>query len=83
MAARAPLTTDAEFEVVSGPLPTPELAVPPSPRRYNVPKIAWQIYVWGGCLAIAIFALLVYFGPRHHFEPKTPVPSLPAPPSQP
>lgn len=69
--------TDAEFEVVSGPLPSPHLAAPPPPRRYNWPKIAWQLYVLGCVLFFVAVAALIYLGPKSHFDPKT---ALPVPP---
>jgi hypothetical protein len=74
--------TDAEYTVVSGPLPS-TVVFPPWRRRPS-PILAvfraawhlWSIIVIGGTL---IGALYVMFGPRVHIDPAT-APSLPVKP---
>lgn len=81
MAVR-PRIVDAEFTVVSGPVPS-RVIRPGGPRRSHPVVRAvraawrlWSIIVIGGTL---IGALYVMFGPRVHFDPAT-APSLPIKP---
>lgn len=70
---------DAEFEVVRGPLPTDPYL--PIKRRYNVPRIIWQLSILAVWISVGILILAFYLGPRSHFEMTDGIlPPLPVPP---
>jgi len=65
---------DAEFEIVSRVPVTAASQV--RRRRYNVPKIIWQLWSWGWLAWVAVVVLAAIFGPHTRLDPCA-IPSLP------
>jgi hypothetical protein len=78
-----PKITDAEFTVVSEPVPS-IVSDWPSPRRRRIPVLFWPWLLWrlwGLFVVVSAVALILYgyFGPRAKYDPST-APPLPVKP---